>query len=72
MNEHVKPEEIVLQPDADYVLKEPGDWVWITVAGYSLRVKHTKHGGLVARAWVRGAEDGVALGEIELEPVDAD
>jgi hypothetical protein len=72
MNDHAESKEHVLHPDTDYVLKDPGDWVWITVGGFSLRVKHTKTGGLVARAWVVGAEDGVALGEIELETSDED
>ena len=58
--------EQILDPDNEYVLEREGDWVWITVGDFSLRVKHTANGGLLARAWCRGAEDGAALATIDL------
>lgn len=62
----------ILDHDNDYELKNPGETVWITVGGFTMRVRHTADGGLDARAWARGRELGPALGAFFLQVSNKD
>lgn len=62
--------DTVIDENQDLILKELYA-VWITVGGYSVRIMHTKGGGVIISAFVLDEETGQDLGRLELGPYES-